>query len=217
MIQANASKLVFLSGLGFAVEIWSGISCSTEKCFLKLPSLNADYSLETILHYLNDHIPYGATVVSWSLSGLLSLFYAHYFPNKNHRFILVASTPKFLAADDWPGLGIVSKSTLEKKFTSYVQYPSRNLAIKRALTKLRRPICSNYLTLLSTLDARAHLKTLTVPLTLILGERDCIVPSIIGNAICTLNPKLKLVSLPNAGHAIPITHKRVIEHEISTT
>ena len=47
-------------------------------------------------------VPQGAWWLGWSLGGLLAQQAAHMFPGALRGLVLVAGTPRFVKADDWP-------------------------------------------------------------------------------------------------------------------
>jgi pimeloyl-[acyl-carrier protein] methyl ester esterase len=59
-------------------------------------------SLRDLAQAVSPHVPAGAAVLGWSLGGMVALELARTRPGDLAALVLVATTPCFLARDDWP-------------------------------------------------------------------------------------------------------------------
>ena len=62
------------------------------------------YRLADVAAMVAGQIPSGSLVVGWSLGGLVATQIALDYPEKVRAFALVASSPCFVAGDNWPGM-----------------------------------------------------------------------------------------------------------------
>ncbi|EDM65895.1 putative bioH protein [Moritella sp. PE36] len=145
--------------------------------------------------------PANAVWLGWSLGGLCATDFALQYPHRVSALVTVASSPKFMAAskvDDsatWPGIAEQVLAQFQQQLQQDLsQTINRFLAIqgmgsataKQDIKQLKlllaaRPqpheqALSNGLTLLSTVDLRAQLATLTMPFYRCYGRLDSLVP-----------------------------------------
>lgn len=211
------NNFIFLPGLGFDVNIWQKNFANLNPKLIALPPLTKKTSLHTIITELNLQIPKGTMLIGWSLGGLLALALSYYFPEKIKKVLIIASTPKFLSDINWPGIpSALPAIRLKKKLLQYALFPLKNQAYKELLINHQLPLCENYLELLWATDLRSELAHLQTPVTFMNGERDCIIPIETFKALETINKKAKLITIKNAGHALPLSHSEEIMYEILT-
>jgi pimeloyl-[acyl-carrier protein] methyl ester esterase len=170
-------------------------------------------------------VPAHAHWLGWSLGGLAAMGHAIARRDEPRSLILVATTPRFTAARDWPGMdaatlaafaaGLNSEyiQTLRRFFALQVQGGIHRTAQLRRLNDLMssRPAAGPTalaagLSVLSRTDLRAQLNTITSPALLLYGERDRIVPAAAGGAVAQYLPQSRLHYFPRAGHAPFLSH-----------
>lgn len=64
----------------------------------------AEHTVESLSAWLDSEISQPATLIGWSLGGLVATQFALDFPHKVSGLGLIASSPKFIAEGDWPGI-----------------------------------------------------------------------------------------------------------------
>ncbi|MGB6976263.1 MAG: alpha/beta fold hydrolase [Gammaproteobacteria bacterium] len=221
--SASELPLVFLPGWGFQATIWDELIQALKVKNALSINLPEEEKLDAIAERLNIQIPDQATLVGWSLGGLLATYFCYKFPKKCARLVLVSTTPKFIASDDWPGIAKTQALQFQKKaaenieilmknFLGIVQYPDRTLDLKSFLKKHLRPMpkaqqsLRNHLNLLFEVDCREHYQKLHIPVTHIFGDRDAIIPIALTQQF-VLPADIKII--PNAGHVPFLTHQKI--------
>jgi pimeloyl-[acyl-carrier protein] methyl ester esterase len=156
--------------------------------------------------------------VGWSLGGLVALAVARRWPGRVARVVLLAATPRFTAANDWPG---TSAAELERFAEGLDDDPAgsveRFLGLqlapgagqRRTLAALRRALRHDGLPEASTLraglallrdsDLRGWLSALQYPARVVLGEHDRLVPVSVAPHLGALGARVRV--LADAGHA----------------
>ncbi|MCA1979868.1 MAG: alpha/beta fold hydrolase, partial [Thiobacillus sp.] len=110
-MPSSEPVLVLLHGWGMHAGLFDGLRAALADDFdvraCTLPghggrALLADNSLAAWADDFASQLPDGATVLGWSLGGQVALRAALDHPHKIARLALLASTPRFVAAPDWP-------------------------------------------------------------------------------------------------------------------
>jgi pimeloyl-[acyl-carrier protein] methyl ester esterase len=188
--------------------------------------LGAGLDLESAVQGVVEYLPRAAVVVGWSLGGLVAIRLASRFPGRVARLALVATNPRFTRAGDWPRG--VDPAVLATFAEGLVEDPAGTLKRFLALqvrggdqlgTSLRRlrealeaggapdeEALRQGLALLAREDLRAELQGLRLPVSLLLGARDTIVPVGVGEAMTQLMPDLRVETVPGAAHAPFLSH-----------
>ena len=154
------------------------------------------YSIDAIAEQLAQSLPDNATLVAWSLSGLVALRLAQIFPQKVAKIIFVASTPFFAKADNWPGIEAKVLNNFMLQLSKDQQKTvDRFLAIQAMGSehakndiKQIKALLSDYpkaddlalasgLEILKHDDLRAVFASLTIPISGIFGRLDSLVPA----------------------------------------
>lgn len=232
---SSDSEVIFVHGWGLGAEVWATtaaqMSKKTKTRCLNLPGfggrkLRQPFTLDHLIVDLEESTNPGAAWIAWSMGGLLAIALAHKKPGWIKKLLLVSSTPCFIEKNDWPhGL---KKSVLDdfsrQLDSDYDATIKRFLALQarggfdsRNTLKTLRKNCLNQsppdqnalkggLGILKTADMRSQLLTLTIPITMILGERDSIVDSRIGNVLDDCMNNLQLCMIQQAGHAPFLSH-----------
>lgn len=125
----QASVLVLLHGWGSSSKIWQPYIDELCKYFeiwcIDLPGhgeshmIEWDGSVEQGMQLLANVLPPVCSVVAWSLGGLWAQLYLQHFPERVQKLMLIASTPKFVASDDWlNGMPIVKFKLFNENYLS---------------------------------------------------------------------------------------------------
>lgn len=169
-------------------------------------------------------LPRGAVWIGWSLGGLLALAAA---PSASPaRLVLVGSTPRFVQGEGWPHAlaASVLEGFAEELERDYRATLLRFLALQargseRAREELRglREILFAHgepapaalrggLSILRESDLRPALSKIEVPVLVLHGERDMLVPVAAAAAMAEQLPGGRLALIPGAGHAPFLSH-----------
>jgi pimeloyl-ACP methyl ester carboxylesterase len=148
----------------------------------------------------------GTRLIGWSMGGMVALIIAAKYPAKVRELVLVSTTPKFIAADDFPfGLPLVLLRRLEKRiktegikaFHSLV-FPDghsaglADLTVEQALRELAA---------LEKVDLRPLLGSIKAPTLIIHGDSDEICLPGAAKYLNANIPGSRLVMLPGSKHA----------------
>jgi len=186
------------------------------------------FSLPEIGETLLDAIPvkkFG--LLGWSLGAAVAIDMANRFPDRVESLCLLAGNPKFVQADDWPGVKFEVLDAFAALLTSDVRLTlMRFLAlqvngladgkrllqlIKQAMQECEPPpveVLRSGLDILEHSDLREALQTLQCPVSVVLGDRDKLMPAGCGLALQTLKPEISVHVLENAGHVPFLSHQR---------
>lgn len=203
MNKKYQQPVVFLPGLGFKPTIWQETAEKTCAKYILLDQLSVDV------------VPLSATIVAWSCSGLSAIDFCEQFPQCCHHLILVASTPKFIASDNWPGIAIRlankfsnqarnNANFLSEKFLSLVQYPCRGKSLTEKLIPhlTHENFHASMNTILSQ-DKRKSFQALTQSISAIFGEKDAVLPIAVAKQ---LQLRGNIATIADAGHVPFMSH-----------
>lgn len=162
-----------------------------------------------------------ATWIGWSLGGLFALKAAAVQAQNVKKLVLLASTPRIVKADDWPGgiddavlrqlaqdLHARYRDTVERFFALDVMGNDEAAAVMRALKpglfargEPTPAAIDAGLRLLERADLRTPLATLPQPSLWIAGARDKLASPQAMQAAAASNPRASFEALQHAGHA----------------
>lgn len=167
------------------------------------------------------------SVLGWSLGGQLALQWVLQYPEHVQRLLLVATTPKFVAAPDWDG-GLPSgqvramERQLKRNFAAAMSdffsrmFTGENLSRERyrqiirfAVRDSRLPAATDVLACLDILrdvDLRMQLPTLQLPALVHFGALDEITPPAAGHALAAALSAVEKVCWDGVGHAPFLTN-----------
>ncbi len=236
----QGKDLVLLHGWGLNSAVWKSICPLLEQDFrlhlVDLPGFGqsqklSDYSLVKQAELVLDHVPSSAVWLGWSLGGLVATQAALLAPERVEKLITVASSPKFLQGEDWPGikpevlegfklsLQADFKKTVER-FLAIQTLGSENArgdikALKLALAEKPLPdvhALEQGLNLLQQEDLRQTLTKIQAPVLRIYGKLDSLVPRAVSPRVSELWAHSQEVFFNKASHAPFISHKECFSH-----
>lgn len=166
----------------------------------------------------------------WSLGGAIALHAATRWPRRIPALAMIAATPRFVAAPDWPegmpeavfasfkaGLEADWKGTVER-FLALEAFgladararvrQLRTLALERGAPSPR--VLAEGLRLLETADLRTGLATLPAPSLWLAGRRDRVISPAAMQAAVALAPSARFLQIEGAGHAPFLTHPAAV-------
>lgn len=179
-------------------------------------------------------VPPGAAWLGWSLGGMLAMHAALASRARISRLVLVASSPRFVAAADWPHAQ--PADVLERfgrelvgDFRNTVQdfLTLQSLGDERAREQVRalRPLVfahgdpvpealADGLDILRTTDLRNDLPLLAVDALVVAGARDRLTPPGASRAIAAAAPRARMVEIAGAAHAPFLTRPTEFVDEV---
>lgn len=227
-VMGNSQPLVLLHGWGWHSGIWQPLlPYLAEKFqlflidlpgFGKSPLGNFRYQEAEIADLLLAHVPEKAHWLGWSLGGMIAWNIALHHPERVNSLITVASSPKFLHADNWPGVDtLVLKNFSDlllqdqhKTLHDFLELQLRGSANKHELLPELKQIFSNTkfspdalqmsLQLLQKMDLRAQLNKLSVPSLHLFGSHDTLVPTDVAALIAPQLQSGKCEVIKRSGH-----------------
>lgn len=220
---------VFLHGWGFHSGIWSDIASAlaprADVRLLDLPGHGAATertfpTLDALADRIAEDLPPDATLIGWSLGGLVAQHLARRHPDRVGALVLIAATPCFLARDGWPhGIADTTLAAFAADLRRDVagtlaRFVSLNAVsgsgardvvrgVTRRLSERPGPSASALdegLELLRTADLRHEAPAIAQPALVVHGTRDRIVPVEAGRWLARTLPNARLVELPGSAH-----------------
>ncbi|MGY3932024.1 carboxylesterase BioH [Aeromonas encheleia] len=228
--------LVLLHGWGMNGAVWHGIAQQLADHYrvhlVDLPGFGnsplndgSDYSLSWLAELVASVLPERCHLLGWSLGGLVASQLALTHPERVQSLITVASSPCFMARDEWPGIAPKVLAGFNQMLAGdFKQTIERFLAIQAMgseharddIRQLRhwlaeRPVpqlaaLEAGLCLLADVDLRDELSALSLPWLRIYGRLDSLVPKAAIPLLDERYPHSRSLVLDKASHAPFISH-----------
>ena len=232
----QGQDLVLLHGWGMNGAVWHGIVPLLSPHFrlhlVDLPGFGGsplaegvEYDLPWLAREVAAVMPARAHLLGWSLGGLVASRIALDHPERVASLVTVASSPCFLAREEWPG---IAPKVLDGFMTAlggdFRQTVERFLAIQamgseHARDDIRQlkqwlaerpapqlPALTAGLTMLAEVDLRDELAQLTPPWLRVYGRLDSLVPRASIPLLDERYPRSEHQVLAKASHAPFISH-----------
>ncbi len=245
-ITGQGPDLVFLHGWGMNGDVWESVTPSLAKNYrvtaIDLPGHGRSvgdpgrYDLKNLAEQVLEVTPPGATLVGWSMGGLVAAQMVLDNPGAMNRLILVASAPKFVRDESWPD-GM--EAELLDNFAGDLREDYRN-TVKRFIAiqsmgsdnpreeqrVLRDRVfrhgdpqiaaLEGGLKILHEADLRSQLAEIAIPMLLLTGEHDSLFRRKAAERAQLLNSNSKLVVIKGAGHAPFLSHEKEFLNELNS-
>jgi len=236
----QGQPLVLLHGWGFNSAIWAtlipNLSQNWAVYAVDLPghghSPMQSYQLTALTAALAERIPTQAIWIGWSMGGLIALAMAQHQPESVKSVGLIASTPRFITAPDWPHamppevlarfgeqLHADPAGTLRRFLALQLQGSDNERQKLRALQNFfkKSPLPSldalkAGLDLLMTTDLRAHLAKTHCYTWAIFGQRDTLIPANVSIDMQGLQPYLRTICFKHDGHIPFLSNPELFMH-----
>lgn len=228
--------LVLLHGWGMNGAVWHGIAQQLADHYrvhlVDLPGFGnsplndgSDYSLPWLAEQVASVLPERCHLLGWSLGGLVASQLALTHPERVQSLITVASSPCFMARDEWPGIAPKVLAGFNQMLAGdFKQTIERFLAIQAMgseharddIRQLRHWLAERPapqlaaleagLGLLADVDLRDELSALSLPWLRIYGRLDSLVPKAAIPLLDERYPHSRSLVLDKASHAPFISH-----------
>ncbi|EUC68647.1 biotin biosynthesis protein bioH [Alcanivorax sp. 97CO-5] len=211
--DAQAQDIVLIHGWGLHAIVFDDIVPALLAHFrvtvVDLPGMgqsplpNDDYSLDFLAEQVLAIMPQKAHLLGWSLGGLVALALAEKAPERVQSVVTVATSPRFTAADDWaPAMKPEILAKFAEMFNednegTLVRFLALNCkgsaAMREDTARLKQILyfCGlpapralrGGLNILRDSDLRESLTALSMPVLMVFGEHDHIVPAAVMAAV----------------------------------
>ena len=186
----------------------------------------APYTLSALADAVAEHVPDDAVWTGWSLGGAVATQAVLNHRTHARGLALIASSPCFRQRDDWPHampakvlgqfaaqLDIDTPGTVQRFLALQAMGSPTARAqvqdLRAALMARPQPTSETLhrgLDLLDQVDLRADLPTLRLPIELIYGDRDTLVPIAAAQWLADVLPHAQLTRFTQSAHAPFLTH-----------
>lgn len=239
MSETHNFPIVFLHGWGMNAKVWDVIRPELEAVhnsplyFLDLPGFGSNqnapkpYDLNALADWLDSHIDSPAIVLGWSLGGLVAQRFAEKFPDKVVQLGLIASTPKFLQTDQWPGIKPEVLAMFAKQLQDdHGKTIERFMAIqamgsetaKEDIRQLKELVLSaepalpealtEGLNILHNEEEFGPVANPEIPVHMLMGKLDSLVPHRVRKPLKEVANNTHITLVAKASHAPFISHKQ---------
>lgn len=184
------------------------------------------FTLDSITNALAESLPKGPCCwLGWSLGATVVLELARCFPERVNALVLMAGNPCFLRRDTWPGmqadvldsfaanLDNDAHATLQRFLAIQVMALPNAKALAKTLKAavLASPpphaeALHGGLAILKGTDLRAPLVQLKVPVLVVLGQKDSLIPAALGPHLLQWLPATHVHVLAQAAHIPFLSH-----------
>lgn len=235
-MNSTKIKCVFVHGWGMNHAVWAPMLEQLpeilEPVVIDLPghgqrAQETFQSLGELVDDLSNVVDEPALWVAWSLGGLAVMQLALQQPEKVSGIVLLACSPCFVQRDDWncampasvfdnfaQELEMDFSGTIRRFLSLQVKGSESGRQLLRQLRQgvLEQPAANiqalrSGLELLKTVDIRAELKTMTMPVHWYLGGQDGLVKSSLKQQLAILQPRARVTVFPKAAHAPFLSHR----------
>jgi len=229
------APLVLLHGWGMNLRVFDGLRAALAQqhqvTAVDLPGhgrspWTAGSSQQQQLASLAAVLPRDAVLVGWSLGGQLALQLAAEPALAVRRLVLIASSPRFVRADDWPhGLAAATlrqfaaqlEHDVGHTIDDFIELQLRGSAEADAVRATLKDSLARHgaaqpdalaagLTLLEHNDLCALAQQVELPALVIAGQYDRVTAPAAGEALSQLLPQAQLLTIRRAGHAPFLSH-----------
>ncbi|KTD23436.1 biotin operon repressor and biotin [Legionella lansingensis] len=229
--RGKGRPLVFFHGWGFDHRVWLPLATALETQYslylVDLPGfgLSSPMSWSDFKDRLLQQLPKQFVIIGWSMGGLFATKLAIEASEHIMHLINVASSPRFIKNENWPGIEKRVFSTFFKNLaTNPQQTISEFIHLQLRTSRLH---CSKYqknnyhpiefqpqpehlktgLEILATWDLRHALHDFHKPASYLFGRLDAITPVATMDTMQQLYPAFNYVMLAKAAHMPFLSHQ----------
>jgi pimeloyl-[acyl-carrier protein] methyl ester esterase len=234
-MESSKPVLALVHGWGMNARVFDALGAllgpTLDVRLLNLPGHGgrealAENTLQSWADDLAQQLPDSAVLLGWSLGGQVAMRAALDHPRKIARLVVLASTPRFLAAEGWPrgiaagDLDAFAAALLadpQATLLRFLSLQTRGAAEQKPLLQQLRqtlravpPVSADALTgglsILRGTDLRDELAGLAQPVLILHGALDTLTPAAAGAWLAATLPDARHVEYPRAAHAPHLSH-----------
>ncbi len=192
------------------------------------------FTLETVSKALVDAVPNEPCCwLGWSLGAEMTIEIAYRFPEQVNQLILLTGTPCFVRKDAWSGMDYnvldnfaeslkqAPHATLLRFLSLYIKGLNKQKAALQELKTLvfespepNQQTLQEGLTILKQVDLRDSFAQLKIPVAVILGQLDTLIPVSVGAKMEALLPGIDLTVIDRAGHVPFLSHQEAMVNAV---
>jgi pimeloyl-[acyl-carrier protein] methyl ester esterase len=240
----QGEPIIFLHGWGMSASVFDPLrdllSCQREVITVDLPGYgqkqwNESLCFEDQAALISDQVPEG-TLFGWSMGGLYATEMARQNPGRFNRLILMCCNPCFVCRENW-SFAVDElvfddfSQSLQRGWRSTIKHflslqmlgnPNARQLVRDLMVKLERAgepdkaALRFGLDLLKSADIRLVLSQLEMPIDMIFGRLDALVPASVAKEISEVNPNIQVELLLDAAHAPFLSHTAQIASMVMT-
>jgi pimeloyl-[acyl-carrier protein] methyl ester esterase len=240
-VNGNGPDLVLLHGWGLNVRVWDGLVDALRDQFrliaVDLPGhgrsawsagRNTPAEQAWLLHSTLAPISNRYSLLGWSLGGQIALDLAAAMPAQIDKLVLVATTPRFTVAPDWPyGMKVNAITKMATQLREDYQKTVRDFLdlqvrgsvegasvieqLRNALSvhgQAKPEALESGLNTLATSDLRPTLPHVRTRTLVIAGQNDRITAPGASRVLATALPDAQYVEMRRAAHAPFLSHRK---------
>jgi pimeloyl-[acyl-carrier protein] methyl ester esterase len=234
-MRSTKPVLALLHGWGMNARVFGAmadlLATDFEVRALNLPGHGgrAALAVNTLQSWADDlaqQLPDNALLLGWSLGGQVAMRAALDHPRKVARLVLLSSTPRFVAAEDWArgmaaddlqDFGTALLADPQATLLRFLSLQTRGVSDQKTLLQQLRqslqalPQASSEallggLSILRDTDLRGQLPQLAQPTLVLHGALDTLTPAAAGAWLADALPAARHVQLARAAHAPHLSH-----------
>lgn len=222
--SGSGAPLILIHGWGNSAATFSELMTRLPGCHCLAPDLpgygastaaarvDLDALSDDFIDWLDALGMESVSLLGWSLGGMLAQVLAARFPARIGRLVLVATTPRFVAAPDWRhGLADSAVRALARDFKRApaptlenfwrLQFSGEEAIPSPPLPQVEISTALGGLELLRQADLRAQLSNISMPTLVLHGSSDVIIPIAAGRFLADTLPQALLYEVSGCGHA----------------
>ncbi len=184
------------------------------------------FSLENISDSLMQALPVQQfSILGWSLGATVAIDMASRYPDRVQSLQVLAGNPLFVQSVDWPGVkaevldGFAEQlaNDVQQTLVRFLGLQVKGLADAKTLLQQIKTAVQAYpapslqalqagLQILKHSDGRVVLQQLQCPVSVLMGDRDSLIPLALADSLKRLQPAIQIHLLENAGHVPFLSH-----------
>lgn len=234
-VNAPEADLVLVHGWGMNSLVWDRLMplllTKYRVTLIDLPGMgrspipSGTYDLDYVAQHLLSVAPEKAVWVGWSLGGLIAMRIAGMAPERVAGLVSIAASPKFVSDEYWPGVAAESlahfaqwvEEDWQGSLIRFLALQCKGSASHKEDVRFLKERLFHHglpakqalragLALLADSDLRSLVQQLSVPMGVLLGGRDEVVPCATASELSQLNAGMHVHVIEAAAHIPMVSH-----------